>query len=78
MRTPEQVAGAVVARVVEATSLGSPLDGKVWKNAIIAEVVASQKEWSTVVGRAILKVKSIKARQREALAAELDAALGAK
>jgi nitrogen regulatory protein PII len=78
MRTPEQVANAVVARVVEKTSLGSPLDGSIWRTSIAEEVKVFQVEFVKAVADQIMKVKGMKAKDRKAFALELDKALGVK
>ncbi len=78
MRTPEQVANAVVAKVVEKTAAGSALDGSVWRTSIAEEVRLFQVEFVKAVAEQIMKVKSIKAKERKAFALELDKALGVK
>lgn len=78
MRTPDQVASAVVARVVEKTSLGSPLDGSIWKTSIAEEVKIFQIEFVKAVADQITKAKGMKAKDRKAFALELDKALGVK
>ena len=78
MRTPEQVANAVVARVVEKTSLGSPLDGSIWRSSISEEVKVFQIELVKAVAEQVNKVKGLKAKDKKAFALELDKALGGK
>lgn len=78
MRTPEQVANAIVARVVEKTSLGSPLDGSLWKSSISEEVKVFQVELVKAVADQVSKSKVLKAKDRKAFALELDKALGGK
>ena len=78
MRTPEQVAHSVVARVVEKTALGSPLDGSIWKISITEEVKLFQIELVKAVADQVMKAKGMKAKDRKAFALDLDKALGVK
>lgn len=76
MRTSDQVASAVVARVVEKTSLGSPLDGSIWKTSIKEEVDKFKIEVAFAVAERLKKSKAVKDKQRKAIAAELDGVFG--
>lgn len=76
MRNPDQVASAVVARVVNKTSLGSPLDGSIWKTSIAEEVKLFQVELVKAVADHVNKFKGMKAKEKKAFAIELDKALG--
>jgi hypothetical protein len=78
MRTPEQVASSVVARVVEKTSLGSALDGSIWRTSIAEEVKLFQVELVKAVAEQVNKVKGLKAKDKKAFALELDKALGGR
>ncbi len=78
MRTPEQVAQAVVDRVAEKwrAGLGSPTDASVLRTSIAEEVRIFQVEFVQSVAEHINKAKGMKAKDRKAFAMELDKALG--
>lgn len=78
MRSPEEVAHAVVARVVNKTSLGSPLDGSIWKTSIAEEVSVFKAEMAKAVAEHVIKMKGIKAKDKKAFALDIDKALGAQ
>lgn len=75
MRTPAEVANAAVARVGEKMATGSDIGGNLWRTSIAEEVTVHQREIGKAVVDTINKFKPLKAKDRKALAAELEAAL---